>query len=184
MATTAIAPANGDSLQSRPVPGCPSPNLFMSSVAQCTPEPSLGLLVMLLSRHHPLRGFEAVCMLGHLSGGTVEMGYVEHGALPIALGYRQDTCGHGARTLSQIQRDSWGAMRGGPFSVWVIIFRLGNVPLALRPRQRPHPPTWIATTRQECTRWAARSGMAQGSRGTGSSNRCNSASPSHTDVPG
>ncbi|MFT0175051.1 LLM class flavin-dependent oxidoreductase, partial [Paraburkholderia mimosarum] len=40
----------------------------------------------LLSLHHPLRAFEEICMLDHLSGGSVEMG-IGRGSLPIKLGH-------------------------------------------------------------------------------------------------
>lgn len=52
----------------------PSPNLFLSSVAQRTRRLRVGPLVMLLALYHPLRAFEEICMLDQLSGGRLELG--------------------------------------------------------------------------------------------------------------
>jgi hypothetical protein len=45
----------------------PSPNLFLSSVAQRTRSLRFGPLVMVLNLYHPLRAFEEICMVDHLS---------------------------------------------------------------------------------------------------------------------
>lgn len=60
----------------------PSPNLFLSAVAQRTRNLRLGPLVMLLNLYHPLRAFEEVCMLDQISGGRVELG-IGRGAVPL-----------------------------------------------------------------------------------------------------
>ncbi|MCX5545513.1 LLM class flavin-dependent oxidoreductase [Paraburkholderia sp. CNPSo 3076] len=142
----------------------PSPNLFLSSVAQRTGELRLGPLVMLLSLHHPLRAFEEICMLDHLSGGRVEMG-MGRGSLPIELGYfgiEADTVPERYLEASEILMES---MRGGALSYQGHHFQLDNVPLALRPHQRPHPPIWVATNRPGSARWAAANGANIASMG-------------------
>ncbi|NVH78385.1 LLM class flavin-dependent oxidoreductase [Paraburkholderia sp. JPY432] len=135
----------------------PSPNLFLSSVAQRTRGLRLGPLVMLLSLNHPLRAFEEICMLDHLSGGRVEMG-MGRGCLPLELSYfgiDADTVPARYLEASEILME---AMRGGALSYRGHHFQLDNVPLTLRPHQQPHPPTWIATNRPESARWAAANG--------------------------
>ncbi|MCA1494790.1 LLM class flavin-dependent oxidoreductase [Ensifer sp. NBAIM29] len=135
----------------------PSPNLFLSSVAQRTRQLRLGPLTMLLSLCHPLRAFEEICMLDHLSGGRVELG-IGRGSLPIELAYfgiGSDAVPERYLEASEILME---AMRGGTLSYRGDHFELNNVPLTLRPHQRPHPPTWIATNRPESARWAAANG--------------------------
>ncbi|MDK1389318.1 LLM class flavin-dependent oxidoreductase [Sinorhizobium sp. 7-81] len=135
----------------------PSPNLFLSSVAQRTRELRIGPLVMLLSLCHPLRAFEEICMLDHLSGGRVEFG-IGRGSLPIELTYfgiDADAVPERYLEASEILME---AMRGGTLFYQGHHFQLDNVPLTLRPHQRPHPPTWIATNRPESARWAAANG--------------------------
>ncbi|MCA6109761.1 LLM class flavin-dependent oxidoreductase [Bradyrhizobium cenepequi] len=132
----------------------PSPNLFLSSVAQRTRRLRLGPLVMLLNLYHPLRAIEEICMLDHLSGGRLELG-IGRGSLPAELGY----FGVGADTAQERYVEAseiiFAAMRGGTLSHQGRYFELNDVPLTLLPKQRPHPPMWIATNRPESAAWAA-----------------------------
>lgn len=134
-----------------------SPNLFLSSVAQRTRQLRVGPLVMLLSLYHPLRAFEEICMLDQLSGGRLELG-IGRGSLPAELGY----FGIGADAMPECYVEASEilveAMKGGTLSYQGHYFELNNVPLTLRPHQRPHPPTWIATNRPESACWAAANG--------------------------
>ncbi|MCA1444755.1 LLM class flavin-dependent oxidoreductase [Ensifer sp. IC4062] len=135
----------------------PSPNLFLSSVAQRTRQLRLGPLTMLLSLSHPLRAFEEICMLDQLSGGRAEIG-IGRGSLPIELGYfgiDADAVPGRYLEASEILME---AMKGGTLSYRGRHFELDNAPLTVKPHQRPHPPTWIATTRPEPARWAAANG--------------------------
>src|SRR5919204_750759 len=52
----------------------PSPNLFLSAVAQRTRRLRLGPLSYVLPRYEPLRLLEEVCMLDQLSGGRGGLG--------------------------------------------------------------------------------------------------------------
>ncbi|WP_026621880.1 alkanesulfonate monooxygenase SsuD/methylene tetrahydromethanopterin reductase-like flavin-dependent oxidoreductase (luciferase family) (plasmid) [Ensifer sp. WSM1721] len=135
----------------------PSPNLFLSSVAQRTRHLRIGPMVMLLSLCHPLRAFEEICMLDQLSGGRLELG-IGRGSLPIELGY----FGVGAEAASERYVEASEilvkAMKGGTLSYQGYHFEAKGVPLTLRPYQHPHPPTWIATNRPESAGWAAANG--------------------------
>ncbi|WP_085043957.1 LLM class flavin-dependent oxidoreductase [Ensifer aridi] len=135
----------------------PSPNLFLSSVAQRTRQLRLGPLVMLLSLCHPLRAFEEICMLDQLSGGRAETG-MGRGSLPIELGYFGVDADAVPGRYLEASEILMQAMRGGTLSYRGQHFELNDVPLTLEPHQRPHPPTWIATTRPESARWAAANG--------------------------
>ncbi|MGY4430736.1 alkanesulfonate monooxygenase SsuD/methylene tetrahydromethanopterin reductase-like flavin-dependent oxidoreductase (luciferase family) [Bradyrhizobium sp. F1.13.1] len=84
----------------------PSPNLFLSSVIQRTRRLRVGPLVMLLNLYHPLRAFEEICMLDHLSSGRVEVG-LGRGSLPIELSY----FGVGSRRCLKPLRGSFSNLR-------------------------------------------------------------------------
>src|SRR3954465_1604172 len=71
---------------STPIGMAPSPNLFLSAVAQRTRRLRFGPLVYALPLHHPLRLIEEICMLDQLSGGRLEIGF-GRGAVPIELEY-------------------------------------------------------------------------------------------------
>ncbi|OWV66903.1 MULTISPECIES: LLM class flavin-dependent oxidoreductase [Rhizobium] len=134
----------------------PSPNLFLASVAQRTQHLRLGPLVMLLNLYHPLRAFEEICMLDHLSGGRLELG-MGRGSLPIEwsfFGIDEEVATSRYLEASEIVIQ---AMKEGAqaLSYKGDHFELDKVPLMLRPHQRPQPPTWITTSRPEVARWAA-----------------------------
>ncbi|MGY8684586.1 LLM class flavin-dependent oxidoreductase [Bradyrhizobium sp. UFLA05-153] len=148
----------------------PSPNLFLSSVAQRTTHLRIGPMVMLLSLHHPLRAFEEACMLDHLSGGRLELG-IGRGSLPVELGYFGVSADAAPARYAEASEILVKAMRGGPLSYDGGHFQLDNVPLMLTPHQRPHPPTWIAVNRPDSASWAAEIGANIASVGPSSSVR-------------
>ena len=132
----------------------PSPNLFLSSVAQRTKSLRFGPLVMLLNLYHPLRAFEEICMLDHLSGGRLEMG-VGLGGLTDELGYFGVDVKSARERYVEISEIIVKAMRGGTLEHHGQFFELNGVPLTLAPNQHPHPPMWIGANRPESAVWAA-----------------------------
>src|SRR5881394_2376470 len=64
----------------------PSPSVFLSAVAQRTRRLRFGPLVYALPLYHPLRMIEEICMLDHLSGGRLEIGF-GRGSVPAELIY-------------------------------------------------------------------------------------------------
>ncbi|MGO4486574.1 MULTISPECIES: LLM class flavin-dependent oxidoreductase [Rhizobium] len=134
-----------------------SSNLFLSSVAQRTRQLRVGPLVMLLSLCHPLRAFEEICTLDQLSGGRLELG-IGCGSLPIELSYFGIGADAVAERYFEASEILMKAIKGGTLSYQGNHFELNNVPLTLRPHQRPHPPIWVATNRPESAAWAAANG--------------------------
>ncbi|MCG2632924.1 MULTISPECIES: LLM class flavin-dependent oxidoreductase [Bradyrhizobium] len=135
----------------------PSPNVFLSSVAQRTKQLRIGPMVMLLSLQHPLRAYEEACMLDHLSGGRLELG-IGWGSLPIELGYFGVSAESARELYSEGMEILTRAMRGGTLSYEGQHYRLHEVPLAITPYQRPHPPTWIPVSQPGSARAAAEIG--------------------------
>jgi len=58
-----------------PLGMAPSPSVFLSAIAQRTTRLRFGTFVYALPVHHPLRVLEEICMLDHLSGGRLEIGF-------------------------------------------------------------------------------------------------------------
>src|SRR5919202_457202 len=71
---------------STPIGMAPSPNVFLAAIAQRTRRLRIGTLVYAVPLHHPLRLIEEICMLDHLSGGRVDIGF-GRGSSPIELAY-------------------------------------------------------------------------------------------------
>ncbi len=69
-----------------PLGMAPSPAVFLSAVAQRTKRMRLGPLVYILSLQNPLRAYEDICMLDHLSNGRLELG-LGRGVSPVEIGY-------------------------------------------------------------------------------------------------
>ena len=132
----------------------PSPNLFLSSVAQRTKDLRFGPLVMLLNLYHPLRAFEEICMLDHLSGGRFEMG-IGLGGSSDELGYFGVDPKSARERYIEISEIIINAMKGGTLDHHGQFFELNGIPLAMTPNQRPHPPMWLGTNRPESAAWAA-----------------------------
>nr|WP_249788106.1 LLM class flavin-dependent oxidoreductase [Bradyrhizobium sp. NBAIM01] len=135
----------------------PSPNLFLSSLAQRTRRLRFGPLVMLLNLYHPLRAFEEICMLDQLSGGRLELG-VGRGSQPIEWGYFGISAETASGRYTEASEILNIALKGHTLSYQGHHFELSEIPLTLRPHQRPYPPTWIATNRAETAQWAAANG--------------------------
>src|SRR3954469_17457218 len=58
-----------------PLGMAPSPSVFLACIAQRTRRLRFGPLVLPLSVHHPLRVVEEICMLDHISGGRLDLGF-------------------------------------------------------------------------------------------------------------
>ncbi|WP_420969655.1 LLM class flavin-dependent oxidoreductase [Bradyrhizobium sp. B120] len=135
----------------------PSPNLFLSSVAQRTQKLRFGPLVLLLNLYHPLRAFEEICMLDQLSGGRLELG-IGRGSQPIEWGYFGISADAAPSRYEEASEILNIALKGHTLSYRGHHFELSEIPLTLRPHQRPYPPTWIASNRAESAEWAAANG--------------------------
>ncbi len=66
---------------STPLGWVPSPSVFVSAAFQRTKRLRVGPLVYVLPMYHPLRVFEEVCMLDHMSSGRMMFGVGRGAAL-------------------------------------------------------------------------------------------------------
>jgi alkanesulfonate monooxygenase SsuD/methylene tetrahydromethanopterin reductase-like flavin-dependent oxidoreductase (luciferase family) len=135
--------------------GCAaSPSLFLAAAAQRTRTLRFGPLVYLLPFYHPLRLIEEICMLDQMSGGRLELG-VGRGVSPF------ETRAYGldfANTADMYHEAFQLVLKG--LTVDELTFegkhyQFRNVPMVLRPLQRPHPPLWYGTTIPENADWPA-----------------------------
>ena len=138
-----------------PLGMAPSPSVFLAAVAQRTRNLRFGALVYALPLHHPLRMIEEICMLDHLSGGRVDIGF-GRGSSPIELAYygqdpndAHDTYAEGLELVLQGLTQKLLDFHGRKFS-----FR--NVPMEIAPLQQPHPPIWYGVHSPDSAERAAR----------------------------
>ena len=141
-----------------PLGMAPSPSVFLAAVAQRTRRLRFGPLVYTLSLYHPLRLMEEICMLDQMSGGRLELG-VGRGISPFELGYY----GADAEAAPQIYAEALQVILQGlqreTLSFTGKHFTFRDVPIELKPVQRPHPPLWYGVGRPDSVPWTARNNV-------------------------
>jgi alkanesulfonate monooxygenase SsuD/methylene tetrahydromethanopterin reductase-like flavin-dependent oxidoreductase (luciferase family) len=135
--------------------GCAaSPGLFLAAVAQRTSTLRFGPLVYLLPFYHPLRLIEEICMLDQMSNGRLELG-VGRGVSP----FETRAYGLDFATTGAIYHEAFKLILQGLSTDELTFegkhYQFRNVPMILRPLQRPHPPLWYGTTIPENADWPA-----------------------------
>ena len=135
--------------------GCASsPSLFLAAMAQRTKNLRFGPLVYLLPFYHPLRLIEEICMLDQMSGGRFQLG-VGRGVSP----FETQAYGLDFAKTGEIYHEAFQLILKGLASDELTFegkhYQFRDVPMILRPVQRPHPPLWYGTTIPENADWPA-----------------------------
>jgi alkanesulfonate monooxygenase SsuD/methylene tetrahydromethanopterin reductase-like flavin-dependent oxidoreductase (luciferase family) len=135
--------------------GCASsPSLFLAAMAQRTRKLRFGPLVYLLPFYHPLRLIEEICMLDQMSGGRLQLG-VGRGVSP----FETQHYGLDFAKTGEIYHEAFQLILKGLASDELTFegkhYQFRDVPMILRPVQRPHPPLWYGTTIPENADWPA-----------------------------
>lgn len=141
-----------------PLGMAPSPAVFLAAAAQRTRRLRLGTLVFALPLHHPLRLIEEICMLDHLSGGRLEMGF-GRGSSPIELEYYGQDPQRAAEVYWETVDVVLRGLRERELTARTSGHAIDNVPMELAPLQRPHPPLWYGVHSLESAERAARCGF-------------------------
>jgi alkanesulfonate monooxygenase SsuD/methylene tetrahydromethanopterin reductase-like flavin-dependent oxidoreductase (luciferase family) len=136
----------------------PVPGVYLGAVARATRRMRLGPLVYLLPLYSPLRLIEEICMLDHLSYGRMEVG-VGRGVSPFELKYHKIE----HEDSREIFIDAFNCVSAGlttdKLSYSGPFYKFENVPIALRPLQRPHPAFWYGSSNTTGSTWAGEHGM-------------------------
>jgi alkanesulfonate monooxygenase SsuD/methylene tetrahydromethanopterin reductase-like flavin-dependent oxidoreductase (luciferase family) len=129
-----------------PLGMAPSPGVFLAAVAQRTRHLRFGPLVYLLPLYHPIRLIEEICMLDNMSGGRLELG-VGRGVSPIEVAFYGADPAVGpsqfAEALNVIKR----GLTSDQLTFEGEFYKFHQVPMVLKPVQRPHPPLWYGVTK-------------------------------------
>jgi alkanesulfonate monooxygenase SsuD/methylene tetrahydromethanopterin reductase-like flavin-dependent oxidoreductase (luciferase family) len=131
-----------------------SPSVFLAAASQHTSRIKLGTLVYLLPLHHPVRLLEEIGMLDQLSGGRFQLG-VGRGGQPA----EHSRFGLAEEDLGPMFEEALGLLLEGLASDLKAhkgaYYDLPDVPLRIRPVQKPHPPLWYGTASSHRNQWAA-----------------------------
>jgi alkanesulfonate monooxygenase SsuD/methylene tetrahydromethanopterin reductase-like flavin-dependent oxidoreductase (luciferase family) len=136
----------------------PVPGVYLGAIARATTRIKLGPLVYLLPLYSPLRLIEEVGMLDHLSHGRLEVG-VGRGVSPYELNFHKVD----PESSREIFIDAFDALLAGMTNDRLThqgpYFSYSNVPMELRPLQRPHPGLWYGSSNQVGSQWAGERGL-------------------------
>ena len=138
-----------------------APEVFLAAASQRTDQIRLGhgIVNLLPTVNHPARVAERIATLDLISGGRVEFGTGESGSAAELGGFLVDR-GHKRdmwrESLDAITRMFVETPFAGLDGNWLQMPPRNVVP---KPRQRPHPPLWVACSRRETIHLAARNGI-------------------------
>jgi alkanesulfonate monooxygenase SsuD/methylene tetrahydromethanopterin reductase-like flavin-dependent oxidoreductase (luciferase family) len=131
-----------------------SPSVLLAAAFARTKRLRIGPLVYVLPLHHPLRLYEEICMLDHLSGGRLMMGVGRGGALVEHQRMGVEPA------EAQVRYHEAFAVLMEAFGKDIVnfdgrFFRYQDYLVQQKPVQRPHPPVWYGAPNPEATGWAA-----------------------------
>jgi alkanesulfonate monooxygenase SsuD/methylene tetrahydromethanopterin reductase-like flavin-dependent oxidoreductase (luciferase family) len=132
----------------------PSPNVYLSAVAQRTKRVRFGPMVYVAALYHPIRLAEEICMLDHMSHGRLQVG-IGRGA----VGIEQQLFGLDPaivpKRYAEAREVLLQALASDTVSFAGEHFSFTDYPMVLRPHQRPRPPLWYGIGNPDSAVWAA-----------------------------
>jgi alkanesulfonate monooxygenase SsuD/methylene tetrahydromethanopterin reductase-like flavin-dependent oxidoreductase (luciferase family) len=143
---------------STPLGMAPSPSVFLAAVAQRTKRLRLGPLVYALPLYHPIRLIEEICMLDHISGGRLDIGFGRGASQIEAAVYGNDPSKAELMYVEGLELIMRGLTRNS-LTFEGDYYRFEDVPMELAPMQKPHPPVWYGVHSPISAERAARQGL-------------------------
>ena len=135
-----------------------SPSILLAAAAQRTKRIRIGPLIYILPLYHPLRLIEEICLLDNLSDGRFMLG-MGRGISPIEAGFYGVP---GSETQARYIEASdliLKALQSETLTYQGKYYTFNNVPMTMRPIQKPYPELWYATRTPESFAWAGKAGI-------------------------
>ena len=135
----------------------PCSDIVFAALSQRTERIRLGLGVVILPYHHPVRVAERVAMLDHLSEGRVDFGTgrsAPYELLGMGIDPREsrDRWDESLNMVPKIWESDWFSWEG---KFWTVPSRQ----VLPKPYQKPHPPIWVAALQPSTYDIAAEKGI-------------------------
>jgi alkanesulfonate monooxygenase SsuD/methylene tetrahydromethanopterin reductase-like flavin-dependent oxidoreductase (luciferase family) len=143
---------------STPLGMAPSPNVFLAALAQRTKRLRFGPMVFVVPLYHPLRLISEICMLDQMSGGRLELSF-GRGASPIELDYFGADPAQAQDIYNEAVEVILTGLTHNTLEFHGKHFNFDNVPMALAPLQKPHPPIWYGAHAPDSAARAARKAL-------------------------
>ena len=132
----------------------PSPNVYLSAVAQRTRQLRFGPMVYVAGLYHPMRLAEEICMLDQMSGGRLQIG-LGRGAVSIEQELYGIDPQVAARRYEEARDLVLAALSAQTVNFSGEHFQVRDFPMVLRCLQQPRPPLWYGLGHPEGAVWAA-----------------------------
>jgi len=135
----------------------PVPSVFLGALARETKNIRLGALTYLLPLYSPLCLIEELSILDHLSHGRLDLG-VGRGVSAFELNYHNVD----VKTSREVFQEVLDILKKGFTSERLNHegkhFTYKNVPMELKPMQKPYPPVWYPSSNEDGARYAGTQG--------------------------
>jgi alkanesulfonate monooxygenase SsuD/methylene tetrahydromethanopterin reductase-like flavin-dependent oxidoreductase (luciferase family) len=130
----------------------------MAAASRITERIRFAPLVLIATLYNPLRLAAEICMVDHLTKGRFEIG-TGRGVSPLELGFYNVSEAEAPAIYSEAMAVLMAALTQDVVDYHGKYFNFTNVPIEMKPLQRPHPPLWYATNSPESAARAARQNM-------------------------
>lgn len=137
-----------------PLGWVPSPSVFVSAAIQRTKRLRIGPLVYVLPMYHPLRVFEEMCMLDHMSGGRFMLGVGRGAAVVEHQRYGIDPA-QAPAMYHEAFAVIMEACRSDVLNFEGKFYSYKDFLVQSKPVQQPHPPIWYGAPNADAVGWAA-----------------------------
>jgi luciferase family oxidoreductase group 1 len=135
----------------------PVPSVFLGALARETKTIRLGALTYLLPLYSPLCLIEELSILDHLTHGRLDLG-VGRGVSAFELNYHNVD----VKTSREVFQEVLDILKAGFTSDRLDHqgkhFTYKNVPMELKPMQKPYPPVWYPSSNEDGARYAGTHG--------------------------
>ncbi|HKV06384.1 MAG TPA: LLM class flavin-dependent oxidoreductase [Candidatus Acidoferrales bacterium] len=132
----------------------PSPMVFLAAASRITHRIRFAPLVLIATLYNPLRLAVEICMLDHLTNGRFEIG-TGRGVSGVELGFFNVAEREAPAIYAEAMEVLMAALTKDFVDYHGKYFNFTNVPMEMRPLQKPHPPLWYATNSPESAARAA-----------------------------
>jgi alkanesulfonate monooxygenase SsuD/methylene tetrahydromethanopterin reductase-like flavin-dependent oxidoreductase (luciferase family) len=153
-----------------PVNTVPVPSMYLAALARVTKSIRLGPMVFLLPLHSPLRVIEEICILDQLSHGRLEVG-IGRGTSPFEFNFHKIDFANSRAIFNEAFDCIVEGLTHEQLTHSGPHFEFTDVPMALQPFQRPHPPFWYGGSTAASAAWTGERGLHFTTTSTGDTAR-------------
>ena len=139
----------------------PSPLIFYAAASRITQKIRFAPLVLITTLYNPLRLAAEICMLDHLTHGRLEIG-TGRGVSGVELGFYNVSEQEAPALYGESVALLMAALTQDVVDYHGKYFNYTNVPIEMKPLQKPHPPLWYATNSPESAARVGRQNMNLG----------------------